>query len=137
MQTARSSRSAIVVPPAPQLLPPAVHPWTVVTDSCGRPGMHLLAWTPGERHAFERVLQAFIEDSGLAQSDEALFDSWEALCPATADEREDEGGRGSGRGHESVSAFAATGKMPYDFSPARLRCLELAEEMAAHGSPAS
>jgi hypothetical protein len=29
-----------------------------------------------------------------------------------------------------MSAFEATGKMPYDFSPARLRCMQLAEELA-------
>lgn len=35
-----------------------------------------------------------------------------------------------------MSAFEATGKMPYDFSPARIRCMELAGEIAAHESPA-
>lgn len=97
----------------------------------------LVARVAAERHAFEQVLQAVIEDSGLAQSEEALFDSWEALCPAAADEGEDGAGRDSGRGQESVSAFEVVAKMPYDFSPARLRCLELAEELAAHEAPAS
>ena len=95
-----------------------------------------VAQVAAERHAFELVLHAVIEDSGLAQSDEALFDSWEALHPATADGGEDEAGRGSGRGQKSMSAFEATGKMPYDFSPARLRCTELAVRLAAHESPA-
>ncbi|MGW1716042.1 MerR family transcriptional regulator, partial [Streptomyces sp. NPDC002156] len=27
--------------------------------------------------------------------------------------------------------------MPYDFSPARLRCMELAEELSAQDSPAT
>lgn len=36
-----------------------------------------------------------------------------------------------------MSAVEAVGKMPYDFSPARLRCMELAEELAAHESTAS
>ncbi|QEV16245.1 MerR family transcriptional regulator [Streptomyces alboniger] len=93
-----------------------------------------VAQVAAERHAFEKVLQAVIEDSGLARSDDALFDSWDALHPATADEGEDEGGQISGRGQESMSAFEATGKMPYDFSPARLRCMELAEELTAHDS---
>jgi DNA-binding transcriptional MerR regulator len=87
-----------------------------------------VAEVAAERHAFELRLEAVIEDSGLAQSDDALFDSWDALHPATADE--DEAGQISGRGHASMSAFEATGKMPYDFSPARLRCMQLAEELA-------
>ncbi|MFJ5807232.1 MerR family transcriptional regulator [Streptomyces sp. NPDC093093] len=102
-----------------------------------------------ERHSFETVLQAVIEDSGLARSDDALFDSWDALHPdpdpdpdpatATADEGEDEdeAGHGPGRGQGSMSAFEAIAKMPYDFSPARLRCMELAEELTARESPAS
>lgn len=96
-----------------------------------------VAQVAAERHAFEKALQAVIEDSGLAENDDALFDSWDTLHPATADEGEDEPGQSSGRGQESMSAFEATGKMPYDFSPARLRCMELAEELAAHESPAS
>ncbi|MGW6457175.1 MerR family transcriptional regulator [Streptomyces sp. NPDC055078] len=97
-----------------------------------------VARVAAERHAFEKALQAVIEDSDLAQSDDALFDSWDALHPATADEGRDEDGRDSGSGRQdSMSAFEATGKMPYDFSPARLRCVELAEELAAHESPAS
>lgn len=35
-----------------------------------------------------------------------------------------------------MSALEAIGKMPYDFSPARLRCMELAEELDARDSPA-
>lgn len=100
-----------------------------------------VARVAAERHAFEKALQAVVENSGLTESDDALFDSWDTLHPATAtataDEGEDEAGQSSGRGQESMSAFEATGKMPYDFSPARLRCVELAEELAAHESPAS
>ncbi|MEV0890170.1 MerR family transcriptional regulator [Promicromonospora sp. NPDC050262] len=93
-----------------------------------------VAQVAAERHAFELALHAVIEDSGLAQSDDALFDSWDALHPATADEGTNEAGQATGRGHESMSAFEATGKMPYGFSPARLRCMQLAEELAAHES---
>ncbi|MFJ2436516.1 MerR family transcriptional regulator [Streptomyces anulatus] len=93
-----------------------------------------VARVAAERHAFEEALHAFIEDSGLAASDDALFDSWDALHPAAADEGAgaDGSGRGSGREHEFMSVIEAIGKMPYDFSPARLRCMELAEELAAH-----
>ncbi|MEU3853764.1 MerR family transcriptional regulator [Streptomyces sp. NPDC029554] len=96
-----------------------------------------VAQVAAERHAFEKALQAAIEDSGLAEGDDALFDSWDTLHPATVDEGEDEAGRGSGREQKTMSAFEAVGKMPYDFSPARLRCMELAEELAAHESTAS
>lgn len=93
-----------------------------------------VAQVAAERHAFEKVLEAVIEDSGLARSDEALFDSWDALHPAAADEGADEAGHHSGSGQESMSAFEAIGKMPYDFSPSRLRCMQLAQELAAHES---
>ncbi|MFJ6102397.1 MerR family transcriptional regulator [Streptomyces sp. NPDC092359] len=95
-----------------------------------------VARVAAERHAFEEALRAVIEDSGLAEADDALFDSWDTSHPAPADEGEDETGRGSGRGREPMSVFEAMGKMPYDFSPARLRCTELAEELAAHEPPA-
>ncbi|CAM5616766.1 MerR family transcriptional regulator [Streptomyces avidinii] len=95
-----------------------------------------VAQVAAERHAFEEVLLAVIEDSGLGQSDDALCGSWDALHPATADEGEGEACQSSGGGQESMSAFEATGKMPYDFSPARLRCMELAGQIAAHESPA-
>lgn len=94
-----------------------------------------VARVAAERHAFEEALHAAIEDSGPAADDDALFDSWDALHPAAAAAEgagADETGRDSGRGHESMSVLEAIGKMPYDFSPARLRCMELAEELSAH-----
>ena len=94
-----------------------------------------VARVAAERHAFEKALHATIEDSGLAESDDALFDSWDTLHPGTADEDGD--GRSSGTERTTMSAFEAVGKMPHDFSPARLRCMELAEEFAAHESTAS
>ncbi|WP_112226799.1 MerR family transcriptional regulator [Lentzea atacamensis] len=84
-----------------------------------------------ERHAFENALHAVIEESGADEADDALFDAWDALHPATADD-------GSGRREAgSMSAFEAIGKMPYDFSPARLRCMELAAELSAQDSLAA
>ncbi|MEU1080810.1 MerR family transcriptional regulator [Streptomyces sp. NPDC005908] len=94
-----------------------------------------VARVAAERHAFEMALHAAIEDSGLAESDDALLDSWDLSHPATADEGE--AGQSSGREQGTMSAFEAIGKMPYDFSPARLRCMELAAELAAHQSTAS
>ncbi|RYJ21820.1 hypothetical protein CU044_6204 [Streptomyces sp. L-9-10] len=89
-----------------------------------------------ERHAFENALHAVIEESGLGKDDDALFDAWDTLHPAAADDGEDETDLSSGRREaDSMSAFEAIGKMPYDFSPARLRCMELAEDLSAQDSP--
>lgn len=95
-----------------------------------------VAQVAAERHAFEQSLNAVIEESGLADEDEAIFDSWDALHPAPADEGDGEACQVSGAGQDAMSVVDAVGMMPYDFSPARLRCMELAEEMAAQASPA-
>ncbi|BAG19269.1 MerR family transcriptional regulator [Streptomyces griseus] len=91
-----------------------------------------VARVAAERHAFESALHAFIEESGLSEEDEALFDAWEAAHPETAEGGE-EGADPASRRREadSMSVVEAVGKMPYDFSPARLRCGELAEELSA------
>ncbi|QFU92677.1 Mercuric resistance operon regulatory protein [Amycolatopsis sp. YIM 10] len=97
-----------------------------------------VARVAAERHAFESALHAVIEESGLDKEDDALFDAWDTLHPATADDGEDEAGLGSGRREAgSMSAFEAIGKMPYDFSPARVRCMELAVELSAQDLPAT
>lgn len=87
-----------------------------------------------ERHAFEGALEAVIEESGLAADDDALIDAWDAPDSATADKEKDDRGSG-GRRAGTMSAFEAVGKMPYDFSPARLRCMELAVHLAAQDAP--
>lgn len=95
-----------------------------------------VAQVAAERHAFEQALQAAIEDSGLAAEDEALFDAWDAQHPATADDSE--GAVCSGTGQGAMGALATAAKMmPYDYSPARLRCMELAAELDARESAAS
>ncbi|MGP9649382.1 MerR family transcriptional regulator [Glutamicibacter sp. AOP38-B1-38] len=96
-----------------------------------------VAQVAAERHAFELMLHAVIEGSSLAQSDEAIFDSWDALHPDNEDEGEHGVGQDPSTGPETMSAIEAIGKMPYDFSPARLRCMELAEELATSESPGS
>ncbi|MFE6447435.1 MerR family transcriptional regulator [Nocardiopsis dassonvillei] len=94
-----------------------------------------VARVAAERHAFESTLHAVIEESGMEEEDDALFDAWEALHPAPAD---DEAGPSScKREPGSMSAFEAFGKMPYDFSPARQRCMELVEELFTQDSPAA
>ncbi|WP_047868031.1 MerR family transcriptional regulator [Nocardiopsis sp. RV163] len=95
-----------------------------------------VARVAAERHAFESALHAVIEESGPGEEDDALFDAWEALHPAPADDGGTEPGSGR-REPGSMSAFEAFGRMPYDFSPARRRCMELAGELSARDSPAA
>ncbi|MCQ2002199.1 MerR family transcriptional regulator [Arthrobacter zhaoxinii] len=95
-----------------------------------------VAQAAAERHAFELKLDAVINKSGQAQSDKALIDSWDAQHPAAA-EGENAPGHGAGGGEKRVSLIEAIGMMPYDYSPARLRCMELTGELAARESPAS
>ena len=81
-----------------------------------------------QRHAFELALHAAMEDSGAAQADDALFDAWEELHPA------DEPActvSSPARGREPRTVVEAVGMMPYDFSPARVRCMEIAAELDA------
>ncbi len=94
-----------------------------------------VAQVAAERHAFEKVLMAVIEESGLDQDDDALFDAWDVLHPVAADDGADLGSCRREAG--SMSAVEAIGKMPYDFSPARLRCMELGIELSAQDSPAT
>ncbi|MFD4129446.1 MerR family transcriptional regulator [Streptomyces globisporus] len=86
-----------------------------------------VAQVAAERHAFESALHALIEESGLDEDDDALFEAWETSHPETRDDGENESGSDSGR---VMTVSEATGKMPYDFSPARLRCMELAEGLS-------
>jgi len=96
-----------------------------------------VAQVAAERYAFELALEAIIEDSGLAQDDDALFDAWDALHPETADDSENDARDVSSNGDKHMSAVDAVGKMPYDYSPARLRCMELAADLAFPQAPAS
>lgn len=89
-----------------------------------------VAQVAAERHAFEELLNSVIEEDGLTRSEDALFDSWDASHPATADQETAEAGHGSGGGQAAMSAWEATKKLPYDLSPARLRCMELAQELS-------
>ncbi|WP_440696284.1 MerR family transcriptional regulator [Clavibacter nebraskensis] len=88
-----------------------------------------VAQVAAERYAFERALHAAITESGRHEDDDALFDEWERLHPDGSDGSEDEPGAGPTRGHGSLTAAQAITRMPYDLSPARLRCQELLVEM--------
>ena len=91
-----------------------------------------VAQVAAERHAFEQALNAASEASGLDESDDALFDAWDELHPADNGEGEDGADQGSGSGQGYMSMSEAMQKLPYDLSPARLRCMELQFEMDAH-----
>lgn len=93
-----------------------------------------IAKVAAERHAFELALNAVMEET---QDDDAIFDAWDDLHPADADGGQDGAARDSGSGDKSMSAFEAIGKMPYDWSPARRRCMELVLEMSVNESPPS
>ncbi|RLL66846.1 MerR family transcriptional regulator [Streptomyces sp. Z26] len=96
-----------------------------------------VARVAAERHAFESALQAVIVESGLDDEDEALFDAWDTLHPVAAEDGDDdEAGSGSCRREPgSMSVLEAVGKMPYDVSAARWRCVELSLELSTRDSP--
>jgi DNA-binding transcriptional MerR regulator len=69
-----------------------------------------------QRCAHETALLSAIEDAGLEEAHDDLFEQYDE----TADEDESE---------TTMSASEAIGKMPYDFSPARIRYEERALEL--------
>jgi DNA-binding transcriptional MerR regulator len=100
-----------------------------------------VAEVAAERHAFEEALLAVIEESGQDSEDDALVAAWDELHPEGADPEPGAGagagagsGSGSGGRRRSRSLADAVGMMPYDFSPARARCLELALELSLAGA---
>ena len=86
-----------------------------------------VARVAAERHAFETTLMRVIEESGQLEEDDAIFDAWEELHPrGDADVVLDRVGSSRGR-----SAAEIIRSLPSDFSPARLRCSELALQLGA------
>ncbi|MFH9069026.1 MerR family transcriptional regulator [Streptomyces alboflavus] len=67
------------------------------------------------RFAHHKALHQAIEAAGLDTAEEKLFDIYDADL----------------QGEETIrmSAFEAVTKMPYDFSPARMRCMELTAQL--------
>ncbi|MFC3297372.1 MerR family transcriptional regulator [Clavibacter michiganensis] len=92
-----------------------------------------VAEVAAERRAFEATLHAAIDGSDLPRLDDELVDAWHALHPEGADVADEVGPRRPAR---SMSAMDAIAKMPYDLSPARLRCMELAAESYVGEAPA-
>jgi DNA-binding transcriptional MerR regulator len=87
-----------------------------------------VARVAAERHAFDTALATFMEESGLNASDDALLDSWDATQP----DGEEAAGQHPGHSYDFMSVAEAIGMMPYDWSPARVRCMELALELGAN-----
>jgi DNA-binding transcriptional MerR regulator len=92
-----------------------------------------VAQMAAERHAFETALMRVIEESGQLEEDDALFDAWDELHPpeyagAASRSKVAEGSR-------VRNAAEVIRSMPYDFSPARLRCMELAVQLGAPAAP--
>jgi len=79
-----------------------------------------VATVAAQRHAFDNALAAAIRDSDLQRQDDALCDDWDAAEAAA----EADGGSGA------TSAGTGVELLPYDFSPARLRSMEITHELA-------
>jgi DNA-binding transcriptional MerR regulator len=93
-----------------------------------------VAQVAAQRNAFELALNAVLDASGQTEEDDALCDSWDALHPEGEDAGE--ASPAMGTGGETMSAVEAMGKMPYDWSPARVRCMELSVKLFAAEAPA-
>ncbi|MEU0953845.1 MerR family transcriptional regulator [Streptomyces niveus] len=84
-----------------------------------------VAETAAQRHAFEETLMTMIEESGIAEDEAALLDALDAAHPEDAEDTPAPDAKDGG-----MSAFEAVTKLPHDFSPAQVRCAELAQELA-------
>lgn len=93
-----------------------------------------VAQVAAERYAFETALMRVIEESGQLEEDDALFDAWDELHPP--EDADAAPCPNPAEGSRARSAAGTIRKMPYDFSPARLRCMELAVQLGASPAPA-
>ncbi|WP_422391931.1 MerR family transcriptional regulator [Arthrobacter sp. N1] len=92
-----------------------------------------VAQAAAERHAFETALMRVIEESGQMEKENALFDAWDELHPP--EDADAAPGPKPPEGSRARSAAEVIRSMPYDFSPARLRCMELAVQLGAPEAP--
>jgi DNA-binding transcriptional MerR regulator len=93
-----------------------------------------VAQVAAERHAFETALMRVIEESGQLEEDDAIFSAWDELHPP--EDADAAPGPNPAEGSRVRSAAEVIRSMPYDFSPARLRCMELAAQLGASAAPA-
>jgi DNA-binding transcriptional MerR regulator len=91
-----------------------------------------VAQVAAERHAFETELMRVVEESGQLEEDDAIFDAWDELHPP--EDTDAAPAPNPADGSRVRSAAETIRSMPYDFSPARLRCMELAAQLGASGS---
>lgn len=82
-----------------------------------------------ERAAFETELVRVIEESGHLEEDDAIFDAWDELHPS--EDADVTPVPDPAHGARAQSAARIIWSMPYDFSPARVRCMELAVQLGA------
>lgn len=75
------------------------------------------------RCAQQMALEQAIEAAGLDRTEEKLFEIYDADLRGEEDTQ--------------MSAFEAVTKMPYGFSPARMRCMELTEQLLAEAHSAN
>ena len=94
-----------------------------------------------ERHAFETALMRACDEAGQAEEDDALFAAWDERHPPEDDSGAADGGAngpapaaGPAASARARSAAEVVRSMPYDFSPARLRCMELAVRLGAEAA---
>ncbi|MFE4060873.1 MerR family transcriptional regulator [Streptomyces sp. NPDC059096] len=84
-----------------------------------------VAETAARRHAFEETLMRVIEESGIEEDETALLDALDAAHQEDAEDTPESDAEDGG-----MNVFEAVVKLPHDFSPARVRCAELAQELA-------
>ncbi|WP_257002197.1 hypothetical protein [Streptomyces sp. WZ.A104] len=70
-----------------------------------------------KRFAHHKALMQAIDEAGLDEAEEELFDAYDADLKGEEDTQ--------------MTVCEAVTKMPYDFSPARMRCMELTAELIA------
>ena len=92
-----------------------------------------VAQVAAQRHAFETALMRVIEESGQLAEDDVIFDAWDESHPPEDAAPDPDPAAGS----RASSAAEIIRSMPYDFSPARLRSMELAVQLGARADASS
>lgn len=88
-----------------------------------------VAEVAAERHAFETALMRVIAESGQLEEDDAVFDAWDETHPP--EDADPARVPDPAEGSRVRRAAEIIRSMPYDFSPARLRSMELAVQLVA------
>ena len=94
-----------------------------------------VAQVAAERHAFETALMRVVEESGQLEEDDDLFDAWDERD--RRERGEAQAPRGPLADSRARNAARTIHSMPYDLSPARIRCMELAVQLGASDASTS